>query len=99
MEARPDGNTTIPLDDAAEHGDTAEARDYSKEIRVGVAVLLIWWGVWTLADRLLIAFSPWSELAAVALGIILFRWASIHDVSFRHYDSVCKHLQQHLERI
>ena len=40
-------------------------------VKVGLAVLLIWWGTWTLLDLYLIPFSPWAEIALILFGLLL----------------------------
>ena len=34
-------------------------------------LLLVWWSLWTLADTYLIRFTPYSELAALAVAGVL----------------------------
>lgn len=39
--------------------------------QVDVVTLLVWWAVWTAADRLLIRYSPASECAALLCAALL----------------------------
>jgi len=41
-----------------------------ESMREGMAILAVWWAVWSLADLYLIPFSPWSELVVlVVVGV------------------------------
>ena len=40
-------------------------------VKIGVAVLLIWWSVWSILDTYLLSFSPWSELVVFTTGVLL----------------------------
>lgn len=36
-------------------------------------VLFVWWGVWSLSDKYLLPYSPWTESAAILLGFTVSR--------------------------
>eukprot|EP00966_Prymnesium_polylepis_P207588 4808353-Prymnesium_polylepis.2 len=81
MTKRPNGSTTVSLQEVSEHGDDGPSAtphhqpdDPWRDFRFGVSVLLVWWGVWTIADKTLIVFSPWSEIMAILLGAVLYLW-------------------------
>jgi hypothetical protein len=69
MSKRPNGS--VALNEVDENGDDDPAA-HRRYLRFGVAVLLMWWGAWTLADNYLITYSPWSEFAAIGLGAALY---------------------------
>lgn len=104
MTKRPEEIATIALREAVED-DAAEAEAARltstpwRELRTGVAVLLVWWGVWTLADRVLLRLSPFSEAGAVALGSLLFFWDRVFFFASSRCDSAKVRLHSSLRRI
>lgn len=69
------------------------------ELRFGMAVLLVWWGVWTIADRTLVRFSPFSEIAAIAMGIAMYTWDKTRRAIHRAHQSVNNRVSTVLQRI
>jgi hypothetical protein len=81
MTKRPICSTSVSLQEVPENGDDGlsttphrQPDDPWRDFRFGASVLLVWWGVWTIADRTLIVSSPWSEIAAILLGAVLYLW-------------------------
>jgi hypothetical protein len=101
MTKRPDGVTTIALTDTADD-DAASVplvNGRYHEMRVGVAILCFWWALWTLADRVLIRFSPWSEIGAMAVGAVIYFWQHGCDLFFKSLNYLTLYVQQQLQRI
>lgn len=101
VEKRP-GVTTVALNDAVEEDATETPTSTTRPwryLRIGVAVLLLWWGAWTLADRHLIQLSPWSEIAALTLGSFIFFWDRVGACALRHHDAFRSQICISLQRI
>jgi hypothetical protein len=109
MGERPDisTTTTIPLEDTPDHRHIVSAfekiravdRCLWKDLRIGGAVLFVSWGCWTLADRALVDFSPWSEIGAVAIGAALYLWEFTEVCLGRCRDRIESHAVFHLGRV
>ena len=105
MTKRPKVNT-VSLQDVAEHCDTSNhaaipypSNETHTDIRTGLSVLLVWWGVWTLADKFLIATTPWSEIAAMAMGATLYNWDRFVEKVGYNRHAFGAYIERHLQRI
>jgi hypothetical protein len=81
MTKRPNGSDAVELQEVGDNCEDTLAltarrqpEDVWRDLRFGTSVLLLWWGVWTIADKTMIAYSPWSEIAAIVLGASLCFW-------------------------
>lgn len=68
------------------------------DLRIAISALFMWWGTWSLADRLLLKYSPVPELVSIAIALLLslipqlMPLARARVVSFK--ENVNAHLQQ-----
>jgi hypothetical protein len=69
------------------------------DLRIATGALFRWWGVWSLADRILLKYSPVFELVSIVIAALLYlvphliQWARAGMVSLK------EHVVVHLQRI
>lgn len=109
MTKRPKGKTITTsfdkmdqeTDDTTTTTDSAHSQMaiHFKTARLGTAILFMWWGTWTLADQLLLQFSPYVEVAAVVIGVLLYSWEHLFSSILRHRDVVTVRIQNTLQNL
>jgi hypothetical protein len=107
MTKRPKGKVITTSFDKIDHKthDTTTDSAHSemailcKTARLGIAILFMWWGTWTLADQLVLQFSPYLEVTAVVIGALIYSWENLFACIVRHRDIVTVRLQNTLQRL
>lgn len=69
------------------------------DLRIAISALFIWWGTWSLADRLLLKYSPVPELVSIAIALLLSLIPQLAPLARARVVSFKQNLDAHLERI